>query len=251
MFSLVIPCVRSIINLFPALVTDSIVRIQILLWNASLGGSLSGTLIICLHTFLAVKFPIRFRDGFTVKVASALVAVEWIILVIVFLIGALTSTIRYENDGKFAGVDLLPVLGRFRPFMIVVHLLLLLFFQVSTVAELRKRRATVHNQQPQGNPITAAAQGRLDALSKTVVIVSIITGLTLIAWLPTLILFPISQFCTHCGIKKIHVAAIGSVCFLPNLLGNVVIYFIKSKEFKKVICTICKSNQVNPQDPQV
>ena len=169
---------------------------------------------------------------------------EWLLVIVLSSTQALTCTIQFENDGSHV-VQSRPGIYLFSFFLIIVQLLLLVCMQVSTVAGIRQSHASLQNQQPQGNPITAAAQARLDSMSKTVVIVSIITVLILIAWLPVIILFPIAKFG---GLKETDATTIASVCFLPNMIGNVVIYFLKSKEFKKVICVICKcNNQVNPQ----
>ena len=242
---------RSIIHLIPVLATDWIIRCQIFLFNVSLLGSLSGTFIISLHTFLAVKSPVLFRDGFTVKLAAQLVTFEWLLVIILFFINALKCEIQFENDGSFVGVKFQPGLSILTGSLVIIHVLLLVSLQVSTVIKVEKSRSSLQNQPPQGNPVTAAVQARLDTLSRTVVIVSIITVLILIAWLPALILFPIAKMCSNCGIKESDVATIASVCFLPNMIGNFVIYFIKSKEFNDVLCTICKCFHVNPQAAHV
>ena len=199
------------------------------------GTSLSGTVLVSVHSFLAVRFPVRFRDGFDLKIAGFLLAGMWI-----FWIAHALAVILTLGDSKLE-----VAFSVSKVVLNLVHLVILICLQLSTVRQIKKTKRSLRGQ---GHPITSATLDRLNNMSKIVAIVSTIAVLCCIAWIPTSILILLRFFCPTCGITVTQMR-MSRVCFLPNLIGNIVIYFVKSKEFKKVFKTMCKcrTNQVSPE----
>ena len=219
-----------------------------LLTLLSHGISLSGTVLVSVHSFLAVRFPVRFRDGFDLKIAAVLGATTWIFWISHSLTAILTANFQSKESVDISRPAISTQFIISKAVLTLTHLVVLVCLQVSTVLRIRKKKTTVQAQGPPGNPITEAATDRLNNTSKIVWIVSAITVLCIIAYLPTSILSLILRLCPSCGVTANHVR-LSIFCLVPNMIGNIIIYFIKSKEFKKVFKTLCKcrSNQVHPE----
>ena len=215
--------------------------------TVSNGVSLSGTVLVSLHSFLAVKFPVRFRDGFDHKTAGIIGVITWLFWIGHTLTGILTANFHSVSPDT-AAVPFTRGYIVSKSVFNLINLLILVCLQVSTVLLIRKKKAALHTQGPPGNPITTAALDRLNNTSRIVWIVSVIAVLCIIAWLPNSILLLLITYCPSCGVKTLHVR-IASLGFVPNMIGNIIIYFIKSRELKKVFKILCKcrSNQVHPE----
>ena len=217
----------------------------------SSGASISGTVIVCLHTYFAVRFPDQFRSGFTRKVAAALVIGAWSFWSIFLLIGALTG----DEDFQSFQESCYPAAGYFRHEFITavcilfqLHLLILVFFQVSTVYLINRNEASLRAQASQGNPNTTVSLNKLKKTSSIVGIVTVILIFTLIAWVPVTTSALLYMYCESCDISPKQVGMMN--CFImPNMISNVIIYFVKSREFKKLLPKVCKRHQVNPVIP--
>ena len=211
------------------------------------GISLSGTVLVSLHSFVAVRFPVRFRDGFHVKIAAFLGICTWIFWISHSLFGVLTLVFQLNSSTDIVD-SFTSDYSVSKAVLNLIHLVVLVCLQLSTVLHIRKKKRRVQAQGPPGNPITSASLQRLNNTSKIVWIVSAIAVLCLIAWLPTSILVLLARFCPSCGdtAKYIPITTLG---VLPNMIGNIAIYFVKSREFKKVFKALCKcrANQVHPE----
>ena len=212
------------------------------------GISLSGTVLVSVHSFLAVRFPVRFRDGFDLKIAGILGLVTWLFWISLSLTGLLTSNFQLDQTVDNNLVSFTKPYAITKAVLTLLHLVVLVYLQVSTVIRIRKKKTAAEAQGPPGNPITNAILNRLKNTSKIVWIVSAIAVLCIIAWLPTSILSLLLRLCPSCGVTGKHFRLSG-FGLVPNMIGNIVIYFVKSKEFKKVFKTLCKcrSNQVHPE----
>ena len=209
--------------------------------------SLSGTVLVSLHSFVAVKFPVRFNDGFDPKMAVLLMAGIWGFWIVHTVTGILTVDWNYQEQDDSLELPIADAYTVSRVALNVMHLAVLVCLQVSTVLQIRSAKRSLQGQ-GQGHPVTSAALDRLNNTSRIVGIVSTITVLCLIAWIPVSVLVLLQIFCPSCGITVTHYR-LSRICFLPNLIGNIVIYFVKSREFKKVLKIMCKcrANQVSPE----
>ena len=213
------------------------------------GGSLSGTLIVCLHTHFGVRFPDRFHSGFTVKVAAALVIGAWSLWTIFPLIGVLTGNPEFETFKESCYLLSGYFSHRFvTAFCILVQaqLLILVFFQVSTVILVNRQEASFRALASQGNPSAAVSLNRLKKNASIVGIVTLILIFALIAWVPITISALILMYCPTCNITAEQVGMMAGFN-VPYMVSNVIIYFVKSKEFNKLLPKVCKRQQVHPQ----
>ena len=242
--TLAIRCIFNLTNKldkYPCIITNFIV-------GTSGGGSLSGTLIVCLHTYLAVRFPARFSSGFTVKVAAVLVIGAWSFWSIFLLIGVLTGDQEFQEfkDSCYfmSGYFNYEFITSFCV-LVQVLLLILVFFQASTVYLIKRKEASLRAQGSQGNPSTAVSLNKLKKTSNVVGIVTLILIFNLIAFVPITTAGLLHIYCESCQVSA-ELAGKLSAFLMPNMICNIIIYFVKSKEFKKLLPKVCKSNQVNP-----
>ena len=238
--------IRCIFNLLNRLDINHCMTNQFFATVAT-GSSLSGTLIVCLHSFFAVRFPEQFRSGFTVKVAALLVIGSWSGWSFVSVIGLFTNNKEFqsaENCNVFSG-NFNYTYATFVCILVQLHLLLLVFFQVSTVYLIKRKEASLRAQAGQGNPSTAVSLNKLKKMSSVVGIVTVILIFTLIAYVPISTAALLYMYCDSCEITQQHMALM-SVFIIPNMISNVIIYFLKSGEFNKLLPKVCKRHQVNP-----
>ena len=210
-------------------------------------GTLSGTLTISLHSCLGIKWHTRFLNGISVSVVKMIIAVKWIVGIIISL-GTFVNGpgSNREKDscsffgGYYAHAFLIIMATTCCTFVAVI-----IFTQAFTVIYVNYKRKGLHSQAPQGNPSTANHLKKLKERSKVVAMITIIVVLNTVALLPVTIIGMLHIFSESCGISQRQVA-LSSVSSIPSLVGNVIVYFLKSKEFKKVLRAMCNWHRTQP-----
>ena len=208
-------------------------------------GTLSGTLTISLHSCLAIKGHTRFLNGISVRVVKIIITVKWIV-------GIIISLATFVNGpGSNHEKDSCSIFGGYytHGFLIVLAttcwttVAAVIFTQAFTVIYVQCKKRALRSQAPQGNPSTANHLKKLKERSKVVTMITIIVVLNTVALLPVSIVGMLHIFCESCGISQGHVALSAVSCLL-SLFGNIVVYFLKSREFKKVLRAMCNRHGV-------
>ena len=242
--NLAIRCILNLTNRldkYPCIISNFVTLV-------SAGGNISGTLIVCLHSYFAVRFPIRFFNGFTTKHAASLLSTAWLFWIVFNVIGVLTGHKEFQVFEN----SCYPMSGYFSPtfvkcliFLLQGHLLILVWIQVSTVLLIRTNKAALTSGSFQDDPSTAASLIKLKKTSKIVGMVGLILLFTLIGWVPVTTMALLFYYCESCHITAEQVGLM-TAFLLPNMISNVIIYFVKTKEFKRLLPKVCNRSQVNP-----
>ena len=86
---------------------------------------------------------------------------------------------------------------------------------------------------------------KLKKMSNVVGIVTLILVFNVIAFVPITSAALANIYCESCQVTA-HQVGLMSALMMPNMICNIIIYFVKSKEFKKLLPKVCRNNQVNP-----
>ena len=235
---------RLVFVLTGSLNTETCVLILVMATVTGLS-SATGILHLCLESYLAVRHIIVFKTAFTPKVAWALIVSSWLVWSLLCLL------ILYHPDAD----EIPPAACNFaHPFFNRIFLattciagllimLVIVVIQLLTVFHVRKHFHGMLNQQqqPQQSGTTSSKEkgkesdrqkrmlARVSAMSQLVALILISFILT---WGPYLLALLLHTFCPSCGVNGLHLVYLVFVVSL-NSAANVVIFAIKSKEFRK------------------
>ena len=216
------------------------------LGNLSGGISMSGVLLLCVQSFLCMRFPVRFRTGFSKRTAAILIIATWVLWTCHTVYGGvqLYRLDRYDgkcgvmsgkNDHLWMGIIAFVGDG---------HMIALSVLQVALLVMIHRRKRSLRSQrQPSCIAESARHLKRLNNFSKMVTIIGMVLVLFLVSWGPFLVALSVFTVCEEPWCKQLEeIGALPSMTIL-NSLGNVFIYWKKSDEFRAAFSNMCRCRQ--------
>ena len=223
--------------------------------------SLTGILLLCLQSFLSVRFSILFKTGFTNRVAGSLVALMWTFNSIIATLAIVLADTSMELPVNQCYVASQYYSRTFTGIMSVATcgtMILLVTFQLLTIATIEKQSKQLLSQQSSSNEGTGSTRlstvaknaisiKRLRKTSQIVRIVGFVLGAAILLWGPYITGVAVYTFCPdRCGMENRTLMTL-SIPVIFNSIANVFIYGVKSKEFRTAFARICHpSPRVEP-----
>ena len=218
--------------------------------NGSAGACMSGVLLLCLQSFLCMRFPVRFKTGFSKRIATILVSVSWILWFCHAVYGY-THGLHRELDGMcialsrkndYIWMGLFGYVGD-------MHIVVLIVLQVASLVMIyqRNRQLKVQARNSRAESSSSAEPARqikrLKKFSKMVSIITMVLVLFVISYGPFFVGLSVLVVCPEDSCKKLEDNLLIAMIAILNSLGNVFIYWKKSDEFRDALSNICQCRQ--------
>ena len=217
--------------------------------NLAGGCGMSGVLLLCLQSFLCMRFPTQFRTGISKRLAAVLILMSWLLWMSHSIYGYIHS-LKLEDgrcpimsqQGDIIWISLLAIVGD-------IHMVALTYLQVSALIMIRVRKrylkAQVRAARRELSTIGQSARhlNKLEKISKLVSIVGLVLVIFIISWGPFLIGLSIFSLCDESCKERLDKVGILPALTLINSLGNIFIYWKKSEEFRLALSNICHCRQ--------